>query len=96
MIDRNTKEVHAPFEFEMHRFQVGKCDVSIFVFKLEPRVFVGGGEFGYESLAREADVVEIEALAERFQLQGLQTIAAKRRLHPLLIDSAVNQASEKI
>ena len=78
-IDRATKRAYNDSSFDLHRFQVGRCDVCIFVLREEPRVFVGGGEFGFDSLAREADVVEVEALSERFGLPELQTVAARMR-----------------
>jgi hypothetical protein len=65
--------------YTLHRFQVGLCDVCIFVLREEPRVFVGGGEFGFDSLAREADVIEVEALAERFNVADLHDVAARMR-----------------
>jgi len=78
-IDRATKRVYSEGSFDLHRFQVGRCDVCIFVLRGEPRVFVGGGDFGFDSLAREADVVEVEALAERFGLPDLRAVAARMR-----------------
>ena len=46
--------------------RVGRCQVFIFVWRDFSRVFVGGGEYGYDWIAREADTLEIEALSERF------------------------------
>lgn len=83
-------QVHSPDSYDMHRFQVGRCDVCIFVLKSEPRVFIGGGEFGYDGLAREADIAEIEALAERFGITELNKISSKRRLDPRQIDNPAN------
>jgi hypothetical protein len=71
--------VYSDSKFTLHRFQVGRCDVCIFVLRDEPRVFVGGGEFGFDSLAREADVTEVEALAERFNVADLHDVAVRMR-----------------
>ena len=78
-IDRATRKVYGDDSFTLHRFQVGRCDVCIFVLRDELRVFVGGGEFGFDSLAREADATEVEALAERFDLEELRTLASRMR-----------------
>jgi hypothetical protein len=78
-IDRTTKRVYSDSAFDLHRFQVGLCDVCIFILRDEPRVFVGGGEFGFDSLAREADVIEVDALAERFGIAELHAAAARMR-----------------
>ncbi len=45
-------------------------------------MFVGGGELGFDGLAREADLVEIEALAERFDLAELREVLATRAIAP--------------
>lgn len=78
-IDRATNRVYNNGEYTLHRFQVGRCDVCIFVLRNEPRVFVGVGEFGFDSLAREGDATETEALAERFGLPDLLAVAARMR-----------------
>lgn len=96
MIDRSTNHLHPPSDYEMHRLQDGKCHVCIFVFKREPRVFIGGGESGYDSLASEADVVEIEALFERFGLEALRDVLVQRQRTPHQIDYAVKPAPEQI
>jgi hypothetical protein len=88
-IDRTTKQVYSESSYTLHRFQVGRCDVCIFVMRDEPRVFVGGGEFGFDSLAREADITEVEALAERFGLAELHEAAARMR------SSSVSRAAEQ-
>jgi hypothetical protein len=88
-IDRATKQVYSDSTYTLHRFQVGRCDVCIFVLRDEPRVFVGGGEFGFDSLAREADITEVEALAERFGLVELREAAARMR------SSSVSRAAEQ-
>ena len=76
---RDTKRVHSDADFDLHRFQVGRCDVCIFVSRHEPRVLIGGGEYGYDSLVRQADAVEVAALAERFNLPGLAEVARRMR-----------------
>ena len=55
------------------------CDLVIFVARDYSRVLIGGGEFGYDGLVREADSLEIEALAERFPLDDLRRASEKRR-----------------
>jgi hypothetical protein len=61
------------------RFDVWRCDVCVFVFKNEARVFIGGGRFGFDGVAREADLVEVQALAERFGSQELHEVASRMR-----------------
>ena len=69
------------------RVPVQRCEVVVFVLRDFSRVFVGGGQWGFDSLAREADVVEIEALADRFGwpelrqvLERLATVPAANRM----------------
>ena len=59
-------------------WQVGRCAISAFVLRDEPRVIIVGGEYG-DSPARDADVVEVEALAERFNSVELKAAAARMR-----------------
>jgi hypothetical protein len=59
-----------------------RCQLHIFVLLKEPRVFVGGGEFGFDNMAREADTLEIEALAERFDLPELREVLSRRASNP--------------
>lgn len=56
------------------RVPVDRCEVIVFVLRDFSRVFIGGGEWGFDSLAREADAVEIEALAERFGWPELRQV----------------------
>lgn len=78
---------HIPEDkYVLHRFQRRLCDICIFVHRSKPKVFVGGGEWGYDGLVREADVVEIEALAALYGIVKLRDIAAKRRVRPFPID----------
>ena len=49
-------------------WQVGRCDLAVYILKNEPRVLIGQGDFP----PREADAVEVEALAERFNSDELQ------------------------
>jgi hypothetical protein len=58
---------------------VGACEVIVFVLRDFSRVFVGGGQWGFDSWAREADQVEIEALADRFGWQELRRVLEARR-----------------
>ena len=57
---------------------VNRCDVAIFVAKDFTRVFIGGSEWGFEGVVREADNIEIEALAERFNYDELRKVALMR------------------
>jgi hypothetical protein len=59
-------------------WQVGRCAVVAWVLRDEPRVLIGGGEFG-DSPVREAEVVEVEALAERFGSAELRAAASRMR-----------------
>ncbi len=59
-------------------WQVGRCAVAAWVLRDAPVVLIGGGEFG-DSLVREADVVEVEALAERFRSAELRNAAVWMR-----------------
>jgi hypothetical protein len=70
---------HTFFVFEE---RVGRCQVFIFVWRDFSRVFVGGGEYGYDWIAREADTLEIEALAERFDHPELRQALALRNAQP--------------
>lgn len=58
--------------------RVGRCQVFLLVWRDFSRVFVAGGEYGYDWVAREADSVEIEALAERFNRPELRQAASLR------------------
>jgi hypothetical protein len=55
-----------------------RCELWVFLLRSESRVFVAGGEFGFDGLAREADNVEIEALAERFNFDELRQVLTAR------------------
>ncbi|MDB5309833.1 MAG: hypothetical protein JWO38_4035 [Gemmataceae bacterium] len=59
-------------------WQVGRCAVVAWVLRDEPRVFIGGGEFG-DSPVREADVVEVDALAERVGSAELRDALVRMR-----------------
>jgi hypothetical protein len=59
-------------------WQVGRCAVVVWVMRDEPRVLIGGGEFGVETV-READLVEVDALAERFRSAELAVAADRMR-----------------
>ncbi len=78
-IDVATHKPYSSTLCDAYRAQVGLCDVCVFILRQEPRVFVGGGQFGFDSLAREADLVEVEALAERFNSEELRQAAARIR-----------------
>ena len=79
MFDRESRRNYDDADFTQHAFKVGRCDVVIFISRREPRVFIGGGEFGYDSLVRPVDAVEVEALAERFGLPELADVAKRMR-----------------
>ena len=66
-------------QFLVFERRVSHCQLFIFVWRDFSRVFVGGGLMGYDWTAREADEVEIEALAERFDLSELRAVLAQRR-----------------
>ena len=55
-----------------------RCDVVLGITLDFRRVFVGGGEYGYDGLGHEADTLEIEALAERFNLEELREVLSLR------------------
>lgn len=76
MIDRATRRP-VPGGRLLYRGQVRRCEVCIFVVDDSARVFVGGGEHGYDSLVDEVDRVGAEALAERFGLPELRELAAR-------------------
>jgi hypothetical protein len=86
MIDSKSKQVIPQDQYVLHRFQRRLCDICVFVHRTKPRVFVGGGQFGYDGLVREADVVEIEALAELCGITRLRDIAAERHARHSPID----------
>lgn len=56
-----------------------RCALAILVAKDCTRVLIGGGEFGYDGIARSADLVEVDALAERFRLPVLRRVADNMR-----------------
>ena len=56
-----------------------RCELLLLVTRDFSRVFVGGGEFGYDGFAREADAVEVEALVERFNIPELHTVLERRK-----------------
>jgi hypothetical protein len=59
-------------------WQVGRCGVGAFVLRDEPRIIIVDGEYG-DSPARDADVLEVEALAERFNSPELRAAAVRMR-----------------
>ena len=54
----------------MLSWQVNYCDLVVYIAKDEPRVFVGQGDFP----PREADSLEVQALAERFNSSELWAV----------------------
>jgi hypothetical protein len=62
----------------MLAWQVGRCSVVAWVMRDSPRVVITGGEFG-DAPPRDADIVEVEALAERFGSAELRAMAAWMR-----------------
>ncbi|MES2791135.1 MAG: hypothetical protein V4719_16090 [Planctomycetota bacterium] len=84
--DRKTGERHNVPEADV-LFPMGRpkrpdwrmrCELWLFLLRSQSRVYVAGGEFGFDGLAREADDLEIRALADRFSLEELQEILTKR------------------
>lgn len=65
-------------QFVVLRERVGCYQVFIFVWRDYSRVFIGGGQYGYDWIAREADTLEIEALAERFGHAELKQVLKQR------------------
>ena len=61
------------------RVPVVRCELVVFVLRDYSRVFVGGGEWGFDGSAREADEVEIDALFERFGWPELSRVLRRRR-----------------
>src|SRR4051812_23882040 len=61
---------------------VEPCQVFIFVWRDFSRVFIGGGGIDDRWRAREADTLEIEALAERFNRPELRQVLALRAANP--------------
>jgi hypothetical protein len=61
---------------------VERCHVFLFVWRDLSRVFVGGPGADDRWLAREADTLEIEALAERFNRPELRQVLALRNAAP--------------
>ncbi len=57
---------------------IGRCSVVAWVMRDEAKVYIGGGEFG-DAPPREAEVEEVEALAERFRSAELQHAAVRMR-----------------
>lgn len=55
-----------------------RCELWVFLHRTTSRVFVAGGEFGFDGLVREADDIEISALADRFHLVAIEQILARR------------------
>jgi len=47
------------------------CTIAILVAKDFSHVLIGGGEYGFDGLARNADLTEVEALADRFKIAAL-------------------------
>jgi hypothetical protein len=57
-----------------------RCGIAILMTRDFSRVFIGGGEWGFEGIVREVDPVELHALAARFKLPELEAAAA---VHPI-------------
>jgi hypothetical protein len=57
----------------------GVCDLTITVNRFSGRVEVAGGPWGADHHWRVADDAEVEALADRFDLQELRDVLALRR-----------------
>jgi len=96
-LDPATRQYHSEDAYTLHRLQVRRCDVCIFILRDQPRVFIGGGEFNFDGVAREADLDEIEALSERFGLVELAAIAVQRRATTVLgkVAGVGNRVDEK-
>ena len=77
------------------RVPVQRCDLIVFVLRDFSRVFVGGGQWGFDSLAREADAVEIEALAERFGWPELHRVLDQLETSPAADAPRDNQSMQR-
>jgi hypothetical protein len=55
---------------------VGRCAVHVWIRRDEPKVFIGGGD-SWDRTAREADALELEALAHRFRSEELRAAAER-------------------
>jgi hypothetical protein len=58
----------------MLTWQVGFCDLAVYIVRDQPRVMIGRGDLP----PREADLLEVEALAERFN--SVELLAAADRM----------------
>ena len=58
----------------MLTWQVGRCNLLVYIMRDQPRVRIGRGDMP----PREADLLEVEALAERFNSNELR--AASERM----------------
>jgi hypothetical protein len=65
-------------QFILLQEYVEPCHVFLFVWRDLSRVFVGGPGVDDRCRAREADTLEIEALAERFNRPELRQVLALR------------------
>ena len=59
----------------MLTWQIGFCDLAVYVVRGQPRVMIGRGDMP----PREADLLEVEALAERFNSVELRAAADRMR-----------------
>ncbi len=59
----------------MITWQVGFCDLAVYVLRDEPRVMIGRGDLP----PRDADLLEVDALAERFNSVELRAAADRMR-----------------
>ncbi|MDB5342243.1 MAG: hypothetical protein JWP89_620 [Schlesneria sp.] len=59
-------------------WQFQRCTIVAYVMRDAPRVFIAGGETA-DTKDREADLEEVEALAERFDCVDLKAAATRMR-----------------
>lgn len=61
-------------------YQAQTCELVILISRVSGRVFVSAPWWRLDELAREADDVELAALAERFGVDELRTADSRQRL----------------
>jgi hypothetical protein len=59
----------------MLSWQVGRCDLAVYIMRDQPGVMIGRGDMP----PREADLLEVEALAERFNSNELRLAADRMK-----------------
>ena len=72
------KEMFRGAPCTMLSWQLGWCDVVVWIMHDSPVVYIGGGIHGVENV-RIVDLLELEALAERFKSAELNAAALRMR-----------------